>query len=123
MFDFAINTPSSLYAFLSGILISISTTAFGNVVLAESAPANQGVLLSIGIISLVASFFWLLLSERVVSINLAIERGAASLPGDTWSKRQRATEAVRQDSSRGVYVLTAGSLIFSILWLFPIFLN
>lgn len=121
MFRFLINTPSSLYAFLSGILISISTTAVGNVVLAETAPSNQDTLVAVALISLVASFFWLVLSERIVSVNLAIERAAASLPGDSWSKRQQATEAVKQDSAHSVYLLTTASVVSSVLWLFPLF--
>lgn len=120
MFNFLINIPSSLYAFLSGIFISISTTAIGNVVLTETVPANRNTLVTVAVISLIASFFWLVLSERVVSVNLAIERSAASLPGSSWSKRQKATEAVKQDSARGLFILTTASVISSVLWLFPV---
>ena len=101
-------------------MISISTTAVGNVVLAEIAPANQHTLMSIAFFSLIASFSWLVLSERVVSIKFAIERIAASLPeGDLWSRHQQAMEAVRQDNARGVFAIAVLSVISSVLWLFP----
>lgn len=121
MFNFLANIPSSLYAFLSGIFISISTTAAGNLVLSESPPTNQNTLISVGVITLMASVFWLLLSERIVSANLAVERSAASLQGDPWSKKQQARAAVKEDYATGIYLIAAAGVICSVLWIVPIY--
>lgn len=74
MTKFILFLNSSTFSFLSGIYVSISMSAFSNLVFAAVAPANASALLRSSLITLLAGIAWFVLSGIVAAAKGQVDR-------------------------------------------------
>lgn len=117
MFSILLNTPSSFYAFVSGVFITISTTAIGEIILSASPPTNTNLLIAVGIITFFASVFWIYLSEIILKTNNLIEKNAATVNAKSWERRSIAMNTVKKDKSLKIYVIFIITICLSLAWI------
>lgn len=73
MYKLLIRLPPSACVFLSGLLISVATSAAAQVAFAERTASNQSQVISSGSLAFVAGLIWFALSELIASALRHIE--------------------------------------------------
>jgi hypothetical protein len=105
--------PTS-FAFLSGLMVSMATSAAAQIAFAEKSPPNQLAVLSSGGLALAAGVCWFLLSENIDAAGRTVDSHAVVMKG-----REAAFESLpRHFSVAGIsfFLLAAG---FSAMWPWP----
>lgn len=73
MYKILLRVPPTMYAFLSGLMISVATSAVAQVAFAESVASNRDYVISSGGVALLGGLFWFLLSENINTMSRKIE--------------------------------------------------
>src|SRR5947207_62924 len=67
MYRILLGRPTTAFVFLSGLMVSVATSAAAQVAFAEKVAPNQSRVIASGALALVAGVFWFLLSENVAA--------------------------------------------------------
>lgn len=79
MYRFLLGVPASAFAFLSGLMVSVATSAAAQVAFADHQASNRNEVLTSGAVALVAGIFWFVLSEIIGSAIRKIDAFAPAL--------------------------------------------
>ena len=79
MFKTLLGIQPTVFVFLSGLMVSVATSAAAQVAFAESVASNRGRVLTSGALALVAGVFWFCLSESVSTAGRKIDALALAL--------------------------------------------
>lgn len=118
MFRWLLERPGTFFGFLSGIFISVATTALSNFALAEQAPGNTPKLIRSALISFVAAASWFLLGELLAALKKRVSENQEGLSGTKEQTYTRAVEVVRKTQSWKLYALLLLAAACSVMWPF-----
>lgn len=79
MYRLLMRITPTMYAFFSGLMVSLATSAVAEVAFSESVVPNQVEILQRGGVALLAGLFWLLLSENINAAARAVDDLAPAL--------------------------------------------
>lgn len=116
MFQWLLTRPTSLFGFLSGIFISVATTALSNVAFAATPPENQCELMWAAALAFVGGASWFALGEFLQSLRARAIKNQAGIPGDEDDRFSTAVAVVAKSNATTVYGLLAVAILFSLLW-------
>lgn len=118
MFRVIISTSPTWYAFLSGLLISVATSAATVVAFAEPGEVISPSVSWAGVLAFVAGALWFWESELVASLNRRVDALAPAL-----GSRAAAIAGLGLSKKIQCISLAAAALICSFLWPFPRFVE
>ncbi len=98
-------------------MVSMATTAIGNVALPVDPPKNSVDLFIVGLITLASSLAWVWLGERINSAKLLVERMSSAGVGDYWVRREESIATVKSDFSTSVFLLLFTAITLSLSWI------
>lgn len=99
MYKFLLGVPSSVFAFASGLMVSVATSAATQIAFAEKASSNQNDIATSGVLALMAGVFWFWLSESLASAGRKVDGLAVAFKNrdvtiNSLPRRTRATSLV-----------------------------
>jgi hypothetical protein len=118
MFRWIIERPTTFYGFLSGMFMSVATTALSNFALVADTPSNLGKLIKSAALAFMAAAGWFLMSEFVGSIKDRIRKNQEGLEGSEAETYQKAAGIVAKVSAAKLYALLLSTVACSVLWPF-----
>jgi hypothetical protein len=118
MFKWLLERPATLFGFVSGVLISVSTAALADFALAEQTPGNIGKLVRVAIISFVGAGGWFLLGEYLTALRRRVIQNQEGLAGTKEQTYSKALEVVARTERWKVLALLALSVLCSLCWPF-----
>jgi hypothetical protein len=118
MFEWLLARPTSLFTFLSGMFMSVATTALSNFALAAESPANIGRLVKCAIVSFLAAATWFWIGEFIVILKERVRVNADGVVGSDALKHEKAMGTVRSDSRHKLYLSLFAAIAFSMVWPF-----
>lgn len=118
MFKWLVNRATTLYGFLSGMFMSVATTALSNFALAPEPPTNLFKLEKSALLAFGAACGWFLLGEYVSRIKETISRNQDGIGGDRNAAYEKAIRVVGKDVGWRIYLLLFASIACSVLWPF-----
>ena len=111
MYKILLRTAPTTFAFLSGLLVSVSTNAAAQIAFAEKAALNRFSVLISGALALVAGILWFIVSEQVASAVRKIDELAPVL-----RSREAAVDSLPSASKRSACVAFLLACAFSLAW-------
>ncbi len=114
-FKLIIGVNSSIYAFMSGLLISVATSAASSISFAADPNSYHNSIYLIGLCAFLAGILWFLLSERVSSHLRKIERQLSATARATHNTVIRCLPSTEKWITLFIFAL---ALSLSILWPF-----
>jgi hypothetical protein len=118
MFRWLLDRPGTFFGFLSGIFISVATTALSNFALAEQAPGNISKLIRSALISFLAASSWFLLGELITALKKRVAENQEGLTGTKEQTYTRALQVVEKTEGWKLYALLLVAAAASVLWPF-----
>lgn len=118
MFQWILDRPTTFYGFLSGMFMSVATTAVSNFALVAETPSNLAKLIKCGLLAFCAAAGWFLMSEYVGSLKKRVELNQRGFSGDDGDTYTRAVNAVAKTAALKLYILLLFSTACSVLWPF-----
>lgn len=79
MFKVLLAQRPTLFSFLSGLMVSIATSAFAQIAFAEKSPANEGSVIASGVCAMLAGICWFFLSENLDVAHRRVDSMATAL--------------------------------------------
>lgn len=111
MYRMLLGVPVSAYVFLSGLMVSVATSAAAQVSFAEHSASNGGQVLISGFLALMAGIVWFLLSENIGSAVRKVDAFAPAL-----RSRGAALGSLPRRSRITANILFLLAVSFSLLW-------
>lgn len=105
--------PTS-FAFLSGLMVSMATSAAAQIAFADSPSANQRSVVTSGGLALAAGVFWFLLSENIDAAARKVDSLAVALKG-----REAAVESLPRRFSLAGTSFFLLACVFTVVWPWP----
>lgn len=118
MFRWIIERPTTLYGFLSGMFMSVATTALSNFALVSDTPANLDRLIKSAILAFLAAALWFVLGEYVTSLRGRIKETQDAASGTRAEAYKKSLIVISSDTRIKLYSLLMGAVACSILWPF-----
>lgn len=111
MYKGMMRITATLYAFLSGLMVSLATSAAAEIAFAESVPPNQQSILTRGGVALLAGLFWFFLSENISAAVRHVDDLAPAL-----GNRDAAIDSLSPQTKVSGVIYLCIALICSFLW-------
>lgn len=118
MFRWLIDRPITLYGFLSGMFMSVATTAMTGYALAADAPTNAARLIRCAAISFAAASSWFALGEYITILKERVRGHQEGVAGSKVEAYKEAVKVVEKDAAVWLYGLMAVGIACSVLWPF-----
>jgi hypothetical protein len=118
MFRWLIERPTTLFGFLSGVFISVATTALSNFALAEQVPNNIDKLIRSALITFIAATSWFLLGEYLTALRQRVTDNQEGLTGTKEQTYAKAIEVVAKTEGWKLLILLIVAISCSVLWPF-----
>jgi len=97
MFKWIVERPTTLYGFLSGMFMSVATTALSNFALAADTPSNLSRLIKSAIFAFVAATLWFVLGEYVTALRERVKETQEGAAGTRTEAYKRALGVVSSE--------------------------
>lgn len=114
MYKVLLGQRPSFFSFLSGLMVSMATSAAAQLAFAEKPPANQWNVMASGLLAMVAGVCWFLLSENVDAAARKVDSFAVALKG-----RDAAIDSLPRRTSMSGLLLFFGACAFTLAWPWP----
>lgn len=118
MFKWLIDRPPTLFGFVSGIFISVATTALSDFALADHAPENLGKLVRVALISFAAAVGWFVLGEFTSALKDRVKVNSEGIGGSREQAYFQGLAIVAQTESWKLFSLLIICIICSLVWPF-----
>ncbi len=114
MYRILLGRPATAFVFLSGLMVSVATSAAAQIAFAEKIATNRNHVLASGALAFVAGVFWFLLSENIA---------AAVRDVDSLAPALKSREAAVESLPRRLQIMGSSCFVlactFSVVWPWP----
>jgi hypothetical protein len=111
MYKTLLGIPATAYVFLSGLMVSVATSAAAQIAFAENVASNRGKVAATGVLALIAGILWFLLSEKLASADRAVDALAPAM-----KSRETAIDSLPPRSKKIAVSLFFVACCFSLAW-------
>ncbi|MGH6837474.1 MAG: hypothetical protein ACREDT_01470 [Methylocella sp.] len=111
MFKALFQVSPAAFVFLSGLMISVATSAAAQVAFAEQAASNRDQVVLSGVVAFAAGVCWFALSESLTSASRKVD--AMSLP---LNSRDAAIDAIPGSQKLAIILTFLAAAVLSGLW-------